>query len=707
MLTVFRDRCRLQYLVVAAVTLASLPAGSVHAGRLHPGVAAMTRDADPSRSIAVWVLFADRGFASASERLDALTAAQSSISDAALARRARAGSSLADDADLPVCARYIDAVDEIGSIRHTSRWLNAVSADVPVGRLDELAALPFVAEVRPVLRGRGVGLGPRRAPDGTILEQPDPSAFQRQMRRALPDPFYGESYDQLEEIDVIDAHASGYTGARVVLMMLDTGFRKDHEAFQQSHLVAEHDFVYDDGNTQDEAEDVPYQHWHGTATWGAAAGYVPGTLIGPGYGADILLAKTENYGSETPAEEDYYVAALEWGDALGVEVTSASLIYLTFDGGEGWTYEDLDGDTCPITRAIDRAAQRGILCVNAMGNMGPAPGSLGEPADADSMIACGAVTNENSVAAFSSRGPTSDGRTKPEVVARGVDTWCADANGADLYVYASGTSLSTPLVGGACALVREAHPEWSVMQARQALLATADRSGHPDNDYGWGRIRVNAAIRSAPQVVPRPFSLLLPDDGTQVDTVRPTFAWQASEDLFGPAAAIAYELWIDEDAAFGSPLVYGGINDTTFTVPAPLAPLTPYHWRMIAEEESGYRRLSREDRTFSTPWSADVEESPSTAAPWTVEGVPNPWRNGGSIRWYAPPGSLGQEVRLTILDPAGRRVSRSTHVVSRIGWNETQAELRAERGERTASGVFLLMLEANGHTTRTKLILAR
>jgi len=692
----------------------------VHAGSIHPTLREWMRSRPAGESVAVWVFFVDRAFPNEEAHRAALAVAQEKISDAALARRARVGASFADDADLQVTPGYVAGVRRLGEIRHESRWLNAVSASVPLGRIADIAGFPFVVEVRPVAIGRMAGIGPELGPDGRLLERPDPTRVVTRrawktaprlggsLARPLSREIYGPSYGQLNEIGVVQTHAAGYSGARVVLEIIDTGFRKDHHAFgiARNHIRGERDFVFHDGQTQNEMGDDPTQHWHGSATWSTSGGFDPGNIVGPAYGATFVLAKTEDIRSETRVEEDNYVAALEWGDSLGVDITSASLIYQTFDDGFTWNWGQLDGHTAPISRAIDRAAARGILCVNAMGNFGPDPDTLGEPADADSMLACGAVDSLDSIARFSSRGPTVDGRTKPEIVARGLDTWAADANGIDTYEPVSGTSLSTPLVGGACALVLEAHPEWSAFRARSALLMTADRASHPDNDYGFGRINVWTAIHQAPIVAPLPFSLVSPANGESVSTLQPRFIWNRSGD---PGhGAITYELWIDDDPAFGTPIAYGGLSDTTYVAPVPLAPSTAFHWRVIAEGPLGYRRLSREDQMFRTPVSADTHDLVSAPIGWRVECAPNPYRRGVcTLRWFAPPGSVHKDVDLSIVDPAGRRLARERLIVSHEGWNESRWDGRSMKGEDVPSGIYLVLLEASGRLAKGKIVLTR
>jgi len=123
------------------------------------------------------------------------------------------------------------------------------------------------------------------------------------------------------------------------------------------------------------------------------------------------------------------------------------------------------------------------------------PTTLITPADADTILACGAVDSSGTIANFSSRGPTGDGRIKPEVVARGVSTYCATASDTDTFGYVSGTSLSTPLVGGCAAVLLSAHPDWVPWKVREALMYTANNSFTPDNTYGWGLIDLLAAVQ--------------------------------------------------------------------------------------------------------------------------------------------------------------------------------------------------------------------
>lgn len=434
----------------------------------------------------VWIYFTDKAIfdsETCGRRLESLGAA---LAPKIASRRAKSmPAPLVDFLDIPVDPGYVSELERMGvEVVHESHWLNAVSARAPVATLRAVATLPFVQKID-LVRG-----GP--AP-WVPVEAPEPA---NKSRRQTGDLFnYGPSRGQLEEIHVLGAQLAGYSGAGTVVAMLDTGFDYTHIVFQDivssGRLLAQWDFVNDDGEVRNESGDFSTQDHHGTYTWSVLGGFHEGELVGPAYGASFLLAKTEDLRSETPLEEDNWIAAAEWADSLGADVISSSLGYNSW-----YTYEDMDGNTAPITIAADIAVSRGIVVCNSAGNeRGTAWVHVIAPADGDSVIAVGAVDSLNQITEFSSEGPTYDGRIKPEVVARGLYTYCAGFSHPERpFARESGTSLSCPLVAGAAALVIEAHPDWSPMMIRHALLETADNAFAPDNDRGWGRINTVAAI---------------------------------------------------------------------------------------------------------------------------------------------------------------------------------------------------------------------
>jgi len=288
--------------------------------------------------------------------------------------------------------------------------------------------------------------------------------------------------------------------------MMDTGFRKSHEVFQHARIIAEWDFVNNDGDVaQDQGDPEDYSDSHGTGTWSVLGGYNPGELIGPAYGADFVLAKTESSIFERPIEEDYWVAGIEWAESLGAEVVSSSLGYTDW-----YDFSDMDGKTATTTKAANRAVSLGVVVVNAAGNERDDPWAhIIAPSDGFDVIAVGAVDSSGRIASFSSPGPTYDGRIKPEVCALGVDNWVAGnrQDGSDYYRNGSGTSFATPLVAGVTALLLEIHHDWTPLQVRAALLGSASQSTSPDNDYGWG-------ITNASLAANLDFALLKIDDFT-------------------------------------------------------------------------------------------------------------------------------------------------------------------------------------------------
>lgn len=652
------------------LALACLVSGVAQASAAPSPASATAPGPAAKDSRAFWIFFTDKGPDRPAP--GAWLEIAESLPAATWARRSAAGKSPTPDAhDLPLYRPYVEAVARWAPVRYESRWLNAVSAELDAPARAQVARLPFVADLRPVAQARTASLGPAFDDTGrplgrtTRLHHAGP-AFTRTGELAYGSLDYGPSVHQLEEIAVPPVHALGFSGNRVRMMMLDTGFRVDHDAFAATDIADTWDFVFGDPVVQNEEGDHENQHNHGTGCWGTAGGYAPGHLIGPGYGASFVLSKTEDIRSETRAEEDFYVAALEWADQLGVRVTSASLSYVCFDDEFCYEYEDKDGDTAVITRAIDIAAGRGILCVNAQGNYGCYEGSLGTPADADSMVAVGAVDSLNVIASFSACGPTYDGRTKPEVLARGVDTYWASADETGTYGYASGTSLSTPLVGGAAALLFEAHPEWSNMELRQALLETADRADQPDHQHGWGRIDAQAALAWAPLTYPLPYSLMAPVDGTETDTRRPTFIWRAATDPDSPDP-LTYTLRIYEADDPQNELLVEAGADTSVTLDLPLAALTTYRWEVRAEDSAALTRLSRETWSFTTPEASSVAFDPDAGDPASlrpraeIHSFPNPFRDRlrFQVTLRAARGSAlpADPMHWRIFDPAGRRVA--------------------------------------------------
>ncbi|PSQ69327.1 MAG: serine protease, partial [Bacteroidetes bacterium QH_2_64_26] len=240
---------------------------------------------------------------------------------------------------------------------------------------------------------------------------------------------------------------------------------------------------------------------HGAGVMSVAVGYDSGALVGPAHGATVFGATTEFTQFERNVEEDNFVAGLEWLHRQGADVVNVSIGYTTFDDGErSYSTDELDGDTALTTRAVDRAAQLGVTVVVSAGNSGcEDPDAcwfyVNTPADADSAIAVGATAPDSSLAPFSARGPTADGRRKPDVVVQGREV--AAAWEGNRYAQVEGTSFASPQVTGVVAQMLQVNPSLGPMQVRQLLRQTASQAHAPDTSRGWGIVNADAAIRAA------------------------------------------------------------------------------------------------------------------------------------------------------------------------------------------------------------------
>ena len=435
----------------------------------------------------VWVFFTDKGVFDARDFRQ--QAAQIQLSDKVLTRRAKVGLDHVLFIDLPVVASYVHQVENLGgTLRYETRYLNAASFELPMDALDRVAALPFVSEILPIAQ--------YVRPDDPVVDRS--GSFGAAL--APTDLPYGNSYTQLNLMKVPAAHAKGYNGQGVTLAVFDTGFRKSHQAFaaaySEGRVLGEYDFIFHDSNTANEGVDVSNQWSHGTSTWSLAGGEYSSKLYGAAYKASFLLAKTEDVRSETHVEEDNWVAALEWADTRGADVITSSLGYRTFDAGQtSYVYADMNGATAICTKAANRADSLGIIVCNSMGNDGPGSGTLSAPADAFGILAVGAVYSNGTIAGFSSRGPTYDLRTKPEICAMGVSTYAASSAGdVDYNASFSGTSAACPMAAGAVCLMVQAHPDWPPSLIRQAVMETASKATSPDNTYGWGIVNIDSAL---------------------------------------------------------------------------------------------------------------------------------------------------------------------------------------------------------------------
>ncbi|NPA43048.1 MAG: S8 family serine peptidase [Chlorobi bacterium] len=389
------------------------------------------------------------------------------LSPRALERRRRMGISL-DERDVPVYRPYLEEIARVSGIRILghSKWMNAVHVEGDSTRMASLASLPYVDSV--VFDSRLTVRRPSPAPEPVVLDSalygPEPVPYR--MHQGFP------------------LHARGLTGRGVLVALLDAGYTSADTSRQFAPIFARGGVV-DTYNFPDDTTDVFTRHLHGTAVWSMAGGYLPGKWVGPAYEADYCLYISEDVTLEMPVEETWWVMAAERADSTGADVINSSLGYTEFDNSAyNHIPQDLDGRTAFASRGAQIATEKGIHVVVAAGNLGATSWQkISVPADAEDVIAVGAVNAEGERAPFSSTGPTADGRIKPDVMSWGV--------GVRVYLFGrpfrlNGTSLAAPVIAGFTADMVQAYPRMTPRRMKGYLLRASDRYYRPDTLYGYG-----------------------------------------------------------------------------------------------------------------------------------------------------------------------------------------------------------------------------
>ncbi len=408
---------------------------------------------------------------------------------------------------IPVYEPYIASLQSYGvRPRAVSKWLNAITASLNDEEVERIKSLSFVGRIERSALAEAQTIAAAQSP--VFVSPLSYSGVPTPQALAIPcgyDPIIthlGLTQSQLTRIGVFPLHAMGFDASGIAIGFTDTGFNfEGMRTTRDRNIIATYDFVFKDSIVHDDASDPVAADDHGSVSLSTAIGYLPDSIIGPAYNAAVYLAKTEDLRSETPAEEGYYAQALEWFEAQGVDITSNSLGYISYDSGyQSITYPMLNGRTTAAARAALMAARRGMLVVTSAGNGGTSGFPyIVTPADADSILAVGMLFENDSISPASSHGPTPDGRIKPDITAPGAGVWSMGRR--DDIKAVGGTSFATPLVSGACALVMQAHPEASAQAVRSAVLATGTRQQPPDNVWGYGKLNAYGAALALGTVI--------------------------------------------------------------------------------------------------------------------------------------------------------------------------------------------------------------
>lgn len=371
-------------------------------------------------------------------------------------RRQKCHVPLVEYSDLPVFPAYTKQISQlVDSVTITSRWLNMVCVYTQhPERLSSLAFVDYIAKS-----------------DGQVL-------MVAEKVTAKSDNYDDVlAYMQCERLKGSYFKAKELEGNSVSIAVFDVGFvgADEHEAFADMNIDMGYDFVKSDAN--------PYRGGtHGTSVLACIGGkdVKTGRFLGLAPKARFLLARTERNSLERSTEEEYWLAAAEWADKMGVDVINSSLGYTSQRYGR----QQMDGKTALVSRAAQMAYSKGILVVSAAGNEGGNSWKfISAPADADSILSIGAIDPKTDAKIdFSSVGPNVNYTMKPNLCAYG-EARAPKGEKRD-YVEVSGTSFSSPLVAGFVACVIQAFPKLD----HRAISRKVQTSGHlyPYFDFAHG-----------------------------------------------------------------------------------------------------------------------------------------------------------------------------------------------------------------------------
>jgi subtilisin family serine protease len=403
------------------------------------------------------------------------------LSEEAIAKRAKRGI-FTTASDLPISSSYIQSILSTGvQLVTQSKWMQTVvieSRDTLAAK--KIQALPMVDSVKLVWQGMDRLKWNKCGDEHTVLTSGEEKNGDS----------YGCAQEQIEMLNGMYLHESGKRGRGIRIAVIDAGFLNVDriDAFASLRLIGTYNAVFPGGNVFCDDD-------HGTKVLSCMAADLPGIMIGTAPEASYLLIKSEDVRSEYPIEEDYWAAALEYADSMGVDIITSSLGYSRFDMPHTvYTATNLDGKTAFITQVAEKAAQKGLMLFCSAGNEGNHNWQkITFPGDAPNVLTVGAVETDRERSAFSSTGLTADYRIKPDVVALG--TGVCVINGSGNIQHINGTSFATPVTAGLGACLWQALPWLTGNELRQLIRQTASQASRPDTEKGYGIPDMQKAYR--------------------------------------------------------------------------------------------------------------------------------------------------------------------------------------------------------------------
>jgi serine protease AprX len=373
-----------------------------------------------------------------------------------------------NETDFPINRQYLNEVSKYGTDILGLKWINAIKINAEESGAKQLEKLPFVSSVQ-------------------LLNKPSSAkkARKQKFQQTFEPAAYGSGFNQIAMLNGQFLHDSGYWGTNMDIAVFDNGFFKVDSirffatAFKEGRVKSVRNFVQS-------TNQVFAAGSHGTSVLSCMASDIRDTFLGTSPGANYYLFVTEDNGSETKVEEVNWAKAAEMVDSMGIDIINSSLGYTVFDDpATNYTYLDMNGTTTIVSKAAELASSKGILVVNSAGNEGDdAWRYISAPADARTALAIGAVNGSGNIAGFSSRGPSADGRIKPDVVAKGAGTTVVNVEGK--LSFSSGTSFSSPVIAGLAACLWQTNPRATNLEIREAIIKSTDKLKFPNAEYGYG-----------------------------------------------------------------------------------------------------------------------------------------------------------------------------------------------------------------------------
>ncbi len=500
----------------------------------------------------------------------------------------------------------------------------------------------------------------------------------------------------------------GVDGDGVEVCVVDTGVDPDHEQFVTKTPIPFFDAI----NGQPTAYD---DNGHGTHVAGIAVGDGTGTPQYAGVAPKAALSAAKVLSSSGSGSASQVIAGIEWcADRDGAVVISMSLG--TAGGSDG---QD------SISQAVNAAVtDKGKPVVVAAGNSGDAPETVGSPGAAEHAITVAAVAEWSApegaanhskgvhLAPWSSRGPTLDGRTKPDISAPGMTITSARAGGG--YATFSGTSMATPFVSGAVALAWSRDPELGPSDLKGEVTGTAQERGPEgqDNDWGWGLIDVLAlvdAVADGGSGSTNAFPVATHVVGSVADHGTWEYEFEVTEDGLGVPIAVTMII----DGEFGCALWFFGLCWAyEWTGPDLDAGLYDPDGTLLDLSECPLgchsNSIGRQETLTAGPTGAGTY----TIEVYPYEGNPNDGQ-GGSFRIdlsHGPAGDTAPEPPLagavagTVTDGSSEPIAGATVVLEDSGHSATTDANGTYLVDDVVPGDYTVTASADGYETASQSI---